>query len=214
MVNHVRRCKLTDTILDATLDAYKEYLKICDYTMGVFDTPEYWYTTAITRQIAKTHTSRNIYPVLEDSVESVRKHSGSSPGRLPDSLRRTGRTDIALWKYGRSDWIPLSFIEVKRGRKWNARFKDDIGRIIASLDRSGIKSGSGTLEEGFFVVVSDYWGKSKAEIYEKFESDFDAIWDKIADTLDDARVFNGYWEHSKYYKDEKTMGAVMVFKIK
>ena len=219
MVSHVRRCGLTDAIINSSLDAYEEYLKICDHTMGVFDTPEYWYTTAITRGIAETHTSKNIYPVLEDSVESIRTHSGSNPGRLPNNLRKNGRADIALWKYGRKDgvidWIPLGFIEVKRGRGWGNKFQEDVDRITSSLERSGKKHGHGTLSGGFFVVVSDYWAESEKEIYTKFEKDFDAIWDKIENAVGDDHVFNGYWEHSECYgDDEKTMGAVMVFKIK
>ena len=44
MVEQVRRCSVTDTILKSVIRSYREYVRICDFTMGVYETPEYWYT--------------------------------------------------------------------------------------------------------------------------------------------------------------------------
>ena len=47
MVKQVRKCKITQTLLDSVIQSYREYVRICDFTMGVYETPEYWYTTDI-----------------------------------------------------------------------------------------------------------------------------------------------------------------------
>jgi len=218
MTKRVRRCNLTDTILDATISAYREYIRICDFTMGVNETPEYWYTTAITLAIARTYSGKNIYPVLEDSVESIKSSSGSKArGPVPANLRANGRTDVALWKYGRKDWIPISFIEVKRGNGWGGKpFENDVLRILSALDKLGSKN-DGAIEGGFFVVVSDHWGSSDKEnrsyMIEKFKKEIGDIKAEIGELTDKNR-FNGYQEFSEYNREHKTMGSAIVFKIK
>ena len=189
MVKRVRECHVTKTLLGSTLSAYREYVRICDFTMGVYETPEYWYTASIARALAKTHKSKNIYPVLEDSMSSVSSYrTKGGKGRFPNTLRKGGRTDIALWRYKASqeDWEPISVIEVKRGWGWGGNeFKKDVERILAALDKLGKKNGSGSLENGFFVIVSDDWmtskgeQKSRSEMIAKFEKDFKAIEEKI-----------------------------------
>ena len=112
MVKQVRKCKITQTLLETVIQSYREYVRICDFTMGVYETPEYWYTTGITRALAKNYTSKNIYPVLEDSMTGItsHRHEGQK-GRFPNKLRKSGRTDIALWRYNYSedDWDCLLY---------------------------------------------------------------------------------------------------------
>ena len=219
MVKQVLKCKITQTLLGSVIQSYREYVRICDFTMGVYETPEYWYTTGITRALAKNYTSKNIYPVLEDSMTGITSHRyEGQKGRFPNKLRKSGRTDIALWRYNytEDDWEPISVIEVKRGWGWGGDpFKKDIERIISSIDKLGKRNKAGSLDGGFFIVVSDYWEKTRKEMIEKFEKDFDNIWDKIDDIIDDDHhKFNGYMEYSEYNKENETMGAVMVFKFR
>jgi len=191
--------------------------------MGVYETPEYWYTTAIVRALAENHTSRNIYPVLEDSMSSVSSYRAKgSKGPFPNKLRKGGRTDIALWRYKASveDWEPVSLIEVKRGWGWGGEtFEKDIDRLLTSLDKLGKRTKAGSLDNAFFVVVSDDWdvtengSKSRQDMITKFDKNFEAIWDKIETIVDEKYNFNGYIEYSEYNREHKTMGAAMVFKF-
>ena len=48
----------------------------------------------------------------------------------------------------------------------------------------------------------------------KFENDFDNIWNKIDEIIDDHHKFNGYMEYSEYNKENQTMGTAMVFKFR
>ena len=215
MTKIVRRCGLTDTILNSTLSAYREYLRICDFTMGVAETPEYWYTTAITRAIAKEYAGKNVYPVLEDSLKSIKSLSGSkTKGPTPNALRLNGRTDIALWKYGRKDWRPVSFIEVKKGRKWQDTFEKDIKRIVAALDKLG-SSSNGSVEGGFFAIVTDIWGeKGRSEMIKEFNDSFENLSVEIKARIPKGHAMKGYKSYTEYNQENKVMGAAMVFKIK
>lgn len=208
------KCEITASILKSGVKSLNDYVRITDGDSGVFYTPEYWYTVSMFGGI-KSDTK--YFPLLENTIEELREYSGKiRRGKVPDNLRRGGKTDIGIWT---KKWDPIAMVEVKRGWSWdNKRFKPDIERITSALQNlGGKKRKSKALKWGFFVVVSDRWDKGREECIQYFEDNFANFNERTQSILDNQKVgafkLSSDYACTRYDTENKRMSAVYVFRI-
>ncbi len=155
--------KVVKAVLTGMNEAHEKYHEWADEWL--WNAPEYLMTVNIASQL-KNKTN---YVTLENGVRKTIKDSGaSSRGRLKDSMRPNGKSDILLWtSYDK----PKAVIEVKNQPKSYSSLKKDVDRIIGMLEKS---EESGTLEFGviaFHISLTDFpTKKSKARLNDKISN--------------------------------------------
>ena len=159
--------KIAISICASSILAFEEYDAMTEGGYWLGSTPEYWYTTNIAQSL--NQTMKNRFVVLENSVTEIHEYAQRGKARLATSeLRAAGRADISLWT---KNWKPRAIIEVKKGWHWDeTRFAPDIQRLLESLRDLGRKSGVGTLNHAYFVLLTDTSKKTKKLGFSHFEN--------------------------------------------
>ncbi len=155
--------KVVKAVLTGLNESHKKYHEWADEWL--WHAPEYLMTINIAHQL-KNKTN---YVTLENGIRKTIKDSGaSSRGRLKDSIRPNGKSDILLWS---SNDEPRAVIEVKNQPKSYSSLKKDVDRIVGMLKKGRKKS---TLEFGiiaFHISLTDLPNKkSEARMIDKISN--------------------------------------------
>ncbi|MDB2438874.1 hypothetical protein N9W89_09175 [Hellea sp.] len=220
--NQKMDCEVTKKILKASRSAFELYYEMSDGECWVKQTPEYWYTTSIAKTLHRHYKKyynkleKSAYVLLENSVSDIRSHSNTTKrGRPHHDLRSAGRADISIWIEEPDQWwYPVSVIEVKTRGESVSTFKADVNRIKRLLREAGKKSGLGTVENGYYVVITDIGNVSdKRSAKTKLKARHNKLHAKIQQHVGKGITVGSNFKLCGYKKDETSRAAIFVFKF-
>ncbi len=201
------------TIMTSAISAFDQYYEMSDGDCWVNQTPEYWYTSMIAKALNEKLDDRNI--IMENSVAEIRYNANKrTKGAATKSYRTKGRADISLWT---KKWKPRTVIEVKKGWSWDkTRFGPDIGRILASLKETGRASKVGTIENGYFVVITDARdsaNETAEDQIKRFKVQAKCKIEEFCKKTGSNFKIKGYFKLGKIVVEVESRMAVLVFKF-
>jgi len=121
-----------DACLNGVKDSFEEYYEWSN-SDWLWLAPEYLLTVNIAKRIWSI-PKRAKFVTLEDNVRGVLKDAEiKSRGRLKESMRPSGRSDIIIW-WGKG--TPRGIIEVKNAVYQKSDIQMDLDRIYGMLEKA------------------------------------------------------------------------------